>query len=134
MAVGSVLSGHDALDAKTREVVCTAIDCCKTLLSRPGWNKHARNAIGVGADGGGGCGGFWSWRRGIGVESGVIGVGVAAGGDGEEGRRDKGGASAKSGDIAAVVEMMRDGRSLSPSSFPFSIVRRSSLASIDPSR
>ena len=41
--------GHNALDAKTKELIYTAIDCSTTHLYLPGLKVHVRNAIKYGA-------------------------------------------------------------------------------------
>lgn len=41
--------GHNALDAKTKELIYTAIDCSTTHLYIPGLKVHIRNAIKYGA-------------------------------------------------------------------------------------
>ena len=41
--------GHNALDAKTKELVYTAIDCSTTHLYQPGLKTHIRNAVKYGA-------------------------------------------------------------------------------------
>jgi len=41
--------GHNALDAKTKELIYTAIDCSTTHLYLPGLKVHIRNAIKYGA-------------------------------------------------------------------------------------
>ncbi len=41
--------GHNALDAKTKELIYTAIDCSTTHLYQPGLKVHIRNAVRYGA-------------------------------------------------------------------------------------
>ena len=41
--------GHNALDAKTKELIYTAIDCSTTHLYQPGLKTHIRNAVKYGA-------------------------------------------------------------------------------------
>lgn len=41
--------GHNALDAKTKELIYTAIDCSTTHLFQPGLKVHIRNAVKCGA-------------------------------------------------------------------------------------
>ena len=41
--------GHNALDAKTKELIYTAIDCSTTHLYQPGLKVHLRNAVKYGA-------------------------------------------------------------------------------------
>jgi alkylhydroperoxidase/carboxymuconolactone decarboxylase family protein YurZ len=41
--------GHNALDAKTKELMYTAIDCSTTHLYQPGLKVHIRNAVKYGA-------------------------------------------------------------------------------------
>ena len=41
--------GHNALDAKTKELIYTAIDCSTTHLFQPGLKVHIRNAVKYGA-------------------------------------------------------------------------------------